>query len=923
MLSTLRHGSRPAWPAPGLPRAFKTRLNTRWLLTFGLTSMVVSILLVAQFIGLLPDPHASVRQMRMTLAEAATAGSIGRLTEDGGQAMRTFLEFLVERNPELLSATVRRGDGRVLVNAGLPAAAAPHDDDQSTIEEVIVPINVEGRHWGRIELRFEPLPDSGPFGFVWNRTVQLVAFLAIGSVFAFNLYLRRMLRHLDPTRAVPERVRTAFDTLTEAVVLTDADGLIMLANRAFAELTGVEPGKLELHRQIGSFAWLARGDAPLDPALSPWRTALTTGAPQQHAYLALLDSAGRRHSFQVNCSPIRSADDAAGGVLMSLEDITGLERIQAELHESKRQADDANRTKSEFLANMSHEIRTPMNAILGFTDVLRRGQVADAPRHLETIHRNARNLLDLINDILDLSKVESGRLEIERTDCAPHRLIQEVVEVLSGRAAEKNVALHFDVVDRVPASLPIDSTRLRQILTNLAGNAIKFTEHGAVRIIERWRVADGRAWLDIAIRDSGIGIPADKIDAIFEPFVQAEGSTTRRFGGTGLGLAISRKFARAMDGDISVASEPGRGSTFVVSLGFDARQPVALIDAAQAAADGRRIESVAQRDWAFAPARVLVVDDSPENRELVRLILSELGLTIVEAGNGRDAVDKVLGEPFDFVLMDVHMPVMDGYAAVSRLRAQQVRTPIVAFTADAIKGFERKIAEAGFSGYLTKPIDIDAMLKLLRGHLPTVSIDVRPADLVAANLVVADPVAANPVAANAVDARPAAPAAAIVPAAGAPLVSRLAGHPKLSRVVTQFAAGLPARLASMRAAADAGDWTAVAAAAHWLKGSAGSVGFDAFTQPARTLETAARQSDAAAALAALAEVEALGARVTAPDAPPATATATTAPTTTTTTTTTTAATATATATATTSATATAGNDTPVPAPERTNALEQA
>ncbi len=878
-LSFLRRLPLPAWSMPGLPRAFKSRLNTRWLLTFGLTSVVVSILLAAQFIGLLPDQHAAQRQVRLALAEAATAGSIGRLTDEGGEAMQGFLAFLVERNPDLRSATVRRDDGQVLVNAGLPAPAqALAGDDHSTIDLLIVPIQVAGQPWGRIEMRFAPVADGGLPGFVTNPTVQLAAFVIVSCLFAFNLYLRRMLRHLDPSRAVPERVRTAFDTLTEAVVLTDADGLIMLANRAFADLIGIEPSELELRRNIGSFTWLAGGDEPIDPARSPWQTALATRLPQHHAYLALRDPAGRRHSFQVNCSPIQSAGDEAGGVLMSLEDITGLERIQAELRESKRLADDANRTKSEFLANMSHEIRTPMNAILGFTNVLRRGQSDDAPRHLETIHRNARNLLDLINDILDLSKVESGRLEIDRTESAPHRLIQEVVEVLSVRAEEKGVALRFDVAGRVPALLPVDSTRLRQIVTNLTGNAIKFTDRGTVQIIERWRMADGKAWLDIAIRDSGIGIPADKIDAIFEPFVQAEGSTTRRFGGTGLGLTISRKFARAMDGDITVTSEPGRGSTFLISLSFDARQPVTLIDAAQVAAQGQQLDGIEQRDWAFAPARVLVVDDSPENRELVKLILDEVGLTIVEAENGRVAVDKVLSEPFDFVLMDVHMPVMDGYTAVGKLREQQVRTPIVAFTADAIKGFERKIVDAGFSGYLTKPIDVDAMLNLLRGHLPTVSIDAPAQAAAVASAAMAPHAAMSAAAAAAVPVTgeattaptPRGAAAAIASSSTeaivneAPLVSRLASHPKLSRIVAQFAAGLPARLASMRAAADAGDWASVAETAHWLKGSGGSVGFDAFTQPAKVLESAARQQDAATAHAALAEVEALGARVTVP-----------------------------------------------------------
>ena len=352
---------------------------------------------------------------------------------------------------------------------------------------------------------------------------------------------------------------------------------------------------------------------------------------------------------------------------------------------------------------MSHEIRTPMNAILGFTEVLKRGYEkgeAERKKYLGTIRSSGEHLLQLINDVLDLSKVEAGHLEVERIRFAPHLLIQEVISVLSVKAREKNIALEFEADGPIPETLLSDPTRLRQIVTNLVSNAIKFTERGGVKVVARLAPAGEERRLCIDVIDSGIGMPPEALEAIFDPFVQADSSVTRRFGGTGLGLAISRRFARLLGGDIVVESAPGSGSTFTVAIDPGPLDGVRLLEPREAMAVSQEAAGDGSGEWRFPPARVLVVDDGEENRELLQLVLEEVGLEVEGAENGRVGVDKARSGRFDVILMDMQMPVMDGYTATSVLRQEGLETPIIALTANAMKGFERECLEAGCTGYL-------------------------------------------------------------------------------------------------------------------------------------------------------------------------------------------------------------------------------
>jgi len=861
-------------------RGFGWMGNARVLVTVGLVSIVVSAHLVATWFGLIPDTQRLQAEGRASLAEVVAAGSMSGLALDQPVAVRDLLQFTLERNASLQSAGIRRADGTLVVEVGPHASGWAADErSHSTASHMTVPLFASGVRWGRLEMAFEP-PPGGPFAFALEPRFLALGLIALMCFTGFYLYLGRMLQQLDPSRAVPDRVRNALDTLAEGLLLVDAQGRVVLANAALCELLG-RAGETLVGQPAESLGWIADDGGPIAAAALPWNAALAAGRTLKLQPVGLVDAAGERRSFLANCAPVGAVDGApAAGVLVSLDDITELQRKEVLLREATARAEQANSAKSDFLANMSHEIRTPMNAILGFTEMLRRGRAKDAAqarRHLDTVHASGSHLLTLINDILDLSKVEAGQMEVERVACAPHRVIAEVVEAMSVRAAEKGVGLRREVDGPVPAEILSDASRLRQVITNLVGNAIKFTSDGEVVVTERWvPPAAGRPpRLLIAVRDSGVGIPPEKLGAIFEPFVQAETSTARRFGGTGLGLTISRTFARAMGGDIEVASEPGRGSTFTITVDPGPLAHRVMIGPDEALAEAVAAAPRVTEGWRFPPRRLLVVDDSAENRELVALALEDSGLLIEQADSGITALEAVARRLPDLILMDMQMPGMDGYTATRRLRASGVKVPVFAFTAHALRGFEKEIVEAGCDGYITKPIDIDLMLRTLAERLGGTRAQGAAAGTTDAGALLAAAPAARS-GQEPASVRPATAAAADtvhgvlrLPAAGAPVVSRLAGHMRFAPVVASFAQRLPGRVAELRAAFDAGDAGAFADIAHWLKGSAGSVGYDAFTAPAREAELAARAGDLTAAAEPLAQIESLGSRVVSPAPAPA------------------------------------------------------
>ncbi len=416
--------------------------------------------------------------------------------------------------------------------------------------------------------------------------------------------------------------------------------------------------------------------------------------------------------ISLHAAPVR--DDAGlAGFVGTIEDVT--DRILAEdsLREARTAAESANVAKSQFLANMSHELRTPMTAILGFADLLADPSETEASRndHVATIRRNAQHLLNIINDLLDVSKIEAGRMTVESVECSPVELILSAASLMRAVAVGKDLSLKVHFEGEMPSLIRTDPTRFRQILLNLIGNAVKFTAAGGVTVTVIADKADPdiASSLTVKVTDTGIGMSDEVLDRLFCPFSQADTSMARRFGGTGLGLAISKRLATMLGGDIEVETQEGKGSTFIVRIltGPLGGQPwikppdEAIHDAASIAPTGGGSQ---------LKARVLLAEDGPDNQRLISFHLRKAGMTVTAVDNGQKAYEAATaaaaeGTPFDLVLMDMQMPIMDGYTAVRELRNAGYARPVVALTAHAMAEDRQKCIDAGCDGYLTKPID--------------------------------------------------------------------------------------------------------------------------------------------------------------------------------------------------------------------------
>ncbi len=407
----------------------------------------------------------------------------------------------------------------------------------------------------------------------------------------------------------------------------------------------------------------------------------------------------------------------------------------AELEVARRRAEQANQSKSEFLANMSHEIRTPMTAILGFADLLLMEEgIETAPpartSALETIKRNGEHLLEIINDILDLSKIEASSLRIERLRFSPMKIVADVIALMKVRADARRLELTASYPGPIPETIESDPTRLRQILINLVGNALKFTEQGSVQISVRFlpdsqKDRGGLAGrLEFAVRDTGIGMTAEELGRLFRPFTQADPSTTRRFGGTGLGLTISKRFADLLGGDLVAESQPGRGSTFTVTVATGSLEGVRIYQPAAQAGDGRPAPSRPREAMAPLTCRVLVAEDGVDNQRLLSYLLRKAGADVEVVDNGQQAMDRALAaeraeKPFAVILMDMQMPVMDGYTSTSQLRAAGYRGVIIALTAHTMAGDRERCLSAGCDEYATKPIHAAKLISLIHASLRT------------------------------------------------------------------------------------------------------------------------------------------------------------------------------------------------------------
>lgn len=591
------------------------------------------------------------------------------------------------------------------------------------------------------------------------------------------------------------------------VAITDAKGKIVYVNKQFCEISKYSREELlgQDHRILNSgyhprsffremYSRIASGEV--------WKGEIRNRAKDGSIYWV-----------DTTIVPIIEDGERLSGYVAIRQDITSRKNFEEQLKTAKEAAEAANRAKTAFLANMSHEIRTPLTAMFGYADLLllpnqtREDQMA----HVQVIRRAGDHLLTILNDILDVSKIEAGRMTVEMIDSSMPQILSGLMSLMRQRASDKGLELKLTGETPIPEVIRTDPTRLRQILINLVGNAVKFTTYGGVEVKVGVESAKGRNRFFFRIKDTGIGMNAEQIQNLFLPFTQADPSHARRFGGTGLGLAISRRLVRLLGGDLTVESTIGTGSTFSFHLPLGDLSNLRMIrmDTAQVFSE-RTLPFVAGQKVLYG--RILVVEDSADNQRLLDLYLTSAGATVEVANNGREAVGRVLGarhsgKQYDLILMDIQMPEMDGYAATNILRSEGVTQPIIALTASAMDQERERCLGAGCDHFLTKPIQYDTFIRTV-AHFLTTEED----------------------------------------QSSLPIPSRVElemeskRHPALGHIVKQFLNELTTKATDIEKAVRAGDSEHVLFLAHQIKGAAGSYGYPDITEAARIVCDKARST---------------------------------------------------------------------------------
>ncbi len=719
------------------------------------------------------------------------------------------------------------------------------------------------------ELRIGPYKDFGKVTLAqtvrkyWYWLVVIAAMMtAMTTTAVFAIRLSRRLKQaqwelvseLAERKRVDKAIRkseTRFRSLAESmsdwIWETDTNGVYTYCSKSVRDILGYDR-KVVIGKTPLDF--MVPGDA------ERFRSRLGEFYRQRCSFRNLenwnVTNTGRRVCLSTNGEPVFDDEGKLVGYRGIDTDITARKKAEAELRQAKETAEKAmietaqtnrqleaaieranemaiaaeiaDQTKSEFLANMSHEIRTPLTAILGYSELMMDPEQKSAERMKcpAIVRRNGEHLLVLINDILDISKIEAGKLTIEPRRFSLPTVVTEVTSLMRVRADDRGISLTAEYTGQLPEQITSDEARLRQSLINLVGNAVKFTDTGGVRVVvsflPQWR--PDMPGVQIKVIDTGIGIAPENLQRLFESFTQADASTSRKYGGTGLGLAITRRIAELMDGELAVESTLGEGSTFTITIPTGDLEGVQMLDCPAEAVVGQNVEKHLSSD-VLAGKYILLAEDGEDNMRLIKMILEKAGAEVVGVENGRLAVEQARVQKFDVILTDMQMPEMDGYEAVAHLRKQGYKGPIIALTARAMASDRERCISAGCDDYLTKPIGRSHLIATIAGHLNINGAgesDHLPGD--ARNEPPADQNDREEI-----------------------IRSRYDDDPDLGELIDKFVAGLPDRIEKMRQAAANGCCEHLQRMAHQMKGAGGGYGYRMLTDAAKVLEDAAKAED--------------------------------------------------------------------------------
>ncbi len=689
------------------------------LVTSGLTVVTISaalLIIALALAGSVGQRLMAKRQKRNDAILVKSEEKFRVLVE----AVKDYAIFIIDTNGVI--TTWNSGAKRItgysdfeIVGKHVSILYTQYEMDADTTTKELISAQTQGHYEAEV---LRKRKDGSTF---WANIVLDPLFDVQGRITGFSKVLRDITQIRESSKELERRVqerttalqerelqlRTITNAIPTLVAQLDKNETFLFANNSFCEWFGRDAN--EIHTK--TFAEVLGPERyPPNKTFIEKVLAGETVTYERKSY-----SNERTAILNITFVPEYDEHKHVKGFVVVANDVTKYKNIEAELKSAKDDAEVANETKSAFLANMSHEIRTPLGAVIGFSELLLDGRMSSAEKQktFEIIKRNGKLLSTIINDILDLSKVEAGKLEIEKTDIKLLDTINEIMVLLRLDASGKGVSLNLKTEGAIPTVIRTDTVRLRQILFNIVGNAVKFTEKGAVEITLRV-CPENESKINFLVKDTGKGISAEHASRLFSPFTQADITTTRKFGGTGLGLVLSRKLASALDGDVTLLeSTLNQGSTFSITISHGQSKEAFT----QNGVSVQTSPPETQRGDSFKNTldnlNILLVDDSPDNLALIQRILKLAGAHVDLASNGKEAIAKATHGKFNVILMDLQMPLMDGYEATKELRKQGYKKPIIALTAHAMKEERKRCLDNGFNEHLTKPVDRGALIRVL------------------------------------------------------------------------------------------------------------------------------------------------------------------------------------------------------------------